>query len=234
MCIDELLKLKLTQQALSLHRHEEWIDGVLDGSLRLIDGCGIIREVISQIREHIRDLQSALRRRKGDSSAGSSIARYTCFRNKVKKDAKKLMEEVKQIDKRIEESSLFGLDNQVSSVISILREVVVASSSIFHSILLFLSISTLKPKATRWSLVSRLKGTVVGEDRHIKVTELENVDFSLHTRWKCSCERDGKQIAQNRLGPLKMSIEAVENCLECLFRTVIRARASILNVVSLM
>ena len=62
-CIDELLKLNLTQQALSLHQHEEWIDGVLDGSLRLIDGCGIIREVISQIREHVRDLQSALRRR---------------------------------------------------------------------------------------------------------------------------------------------------------------------------
>ncbi|XP_057492425.1 uncharacterized protein LOC130778023 [Actinidia eriantha] len=145
-CIDELLKLKLTQQALSLHRHEEWIDEFL----RLIDGCGIIREVISQIREHVRDLQSALRRRKGDSSAGSSIARYTCFRNKVKKEAKKLMEEVKQIDKRIEGSSLFGLDHLIT-----------------------------------------------------------------------------------KLGSLKMSIEVIENCLECLFRTVIRARASILNVVSL-
>ncbi|GFZ09427.1 hypothetical protein Acr_21g0000260 [Actinidia rufa] len=215
------------------HRHEEWIDGVLDGSLRLIDGCGILREVMSQIKEHVRELQSALWRRKGDSSTESSIAEYACFRKKVKKDAKKVMAELKQIDKQTGGSPLLGLDHHVSLVIRVLREVVVASTSIFHSLILFISVSTLKPKATR-SLVSRLKGTVLGEDQHINVNELESVDFALHAMGKCSSsEGDGKQIAQKRLRSLETSIEAVENCLDCLFRSMIRARASLLNVVSL-
>ena len=97
-----------------------------------------------------------------------------------------------------------------------------------------MSVSTLKPKATRRSLVSRLKGTVVGEDQHINVNELESVDFALHAMGKCSSsEGDGKQIAQKRLQSLETSIEAVENCLDCLIRSMIRARASLLNVVSL-
>ena len=118
MCMAELL---LTQQALSFHRHDEWIDGVLDGSLRLIDGCGILREVMSQIKERVRELQSALRRRKGDSRAENSITKYACFRKKVKKDAKKLMAELKQIDKQIGGSPLLGLDHHVSLVIRVLR-----------------------------------------------------------------------------------------------------------------
>ncbi|XP_057469659.1 uncharacterized protein LOC130758741 [Actinidia eriantha] len=196
MCVDDLLKLNLTQQALSPHQHEEWVDGLLDGFLRLIDVCGIVRDVIKNI----------------------------------KKDAKKLIATMKQIEKRIGGSPLLGLDHHFSLVIRVLREVVVATNSIFRLLLLFLSVPTKR------SLVSRLlhTETVACEDQHVNMNELESTDFALHTPWKCGAtEGNKKQIAQHRLECLETSIEAIENCLESSFRSMIRARASLLNVVSL-
>ncbi|XP_057469663.1 uncharacterized protein LOC130758744 [Actinidia eriantha] len=230
MCVDDLLKLNLTQQALSSHQHEEWVDGLLDESLRLIDVCGVVRDVMSQIKEHVRDLQSALRRRNDDSSTKISIAKFISFRKNIKKDAKKLIATMKQIEKRIRGSPLLGLDHHFSLVIGVLREVVVATTSIFHLLLLFLSVPTKK------SLVSRLLHTKTAacDDQCVNENELESTDFALHTLWKCGAsEGNKKQIAQNRLECLETSIEAIENCLESSFRSMIRARASLLNVVSL-
>ncbi|CBI14780.3 unnamed protein product, partial [Vitis vinifera] len=65
-CLDELLGLPSTQQALSHHQHEKWVNDLLDGPVRILDVCGSVRDVIAQFKEKIRDLQSALRRRKGD------------------------------------------------------------------------------------------------------------------------------------------------------------------------
>ncbi|GFZ09429.1 hypothetical protein Acr_21g0000280 [Actinidia rufa] len=230
ICADDLLKLNLTQQALSSHQHKEWVDGLLDGSLRLIDVCGIVRDVMSQIKEHVRDLQSALRRRNNDSSTKISIAKFISFRKHIKKDAKKLIATMKQIEKRIGDSPLLGLDHHFSLVIGVLREVVVATTSIFHLLLSFLSVPTKR------SLVSRLLHTKTEacDDQRVNENELESTDFALHTLWKCGAsEGNKKQIAQNRLECLETSIEAIENCLESSFRSMIRARASLLNVVSL-
>ncbi|GFY87805.1 hypothetical protein Acr_05g0014440 [Actinidia rufa] len=230
MSMDDLLKLTLTQQALSLHQQEEWIDGLLDGSLRLLDVCGIIRDLMSQLKEHVRDLQSTLRRRKDDSSTKISISKFLSFRKDIKKNAKKLIATMKQIEKRTGGSLLLALDHHFSSVIRVLREAVVATTSIFHLLLLFLSVPTKR------SLVSRLlhTETVTYEGQRVNMNELQSANFALHTLLKCgSSEGDWKLLAQNRLEYLETSIEAIENCLGLSFRSMIRARASLLNVVSL-
>ncbi|XP_057492426.1 uncharacterized protein LOC130778024 [Actinidia eriantha] len=230
MSMDDFLKLTLTQQALSLHQQEEWIDGLLDGSLRLLDVCGIIRDLMSQLKEHVRDLQSTLRRRKDDSSTKISISKFLSFRKDIKKNAKKLIATMKQIEKRTGGSLLLGLDHHFSSVIRVLREAVVATTSIFHLLLLFLFVPTKR------SLVSRLlhTETVAYEGQRVNMNELESANFALHALWKCgSSEGDWKLLAQNRLEYLETSIEAIENCLGLSFRSMIRARASLLNVVSL-
>lgn len=60
-------------------------------NIKLIDICGILRDLMLQTNEHARTLQSALRRRKGDSSIETSITSYNCLRKKMKKDVKKLI-----------------------------------------------------------------------------------------------------------------------------------------------
>ncbi|XP_027078762.1 uncharacterized protein LOC113777991 [Coffea eugenioides] len=87
--MDDLLNLPLTIQAFSQHQNQKWGEEFLDGSSRLVDICGISREIIFQLKENVRDFQSSLRRRKGDSSTETSIANYTSLRRKTKKDAQR-------------------------------------------------------------------------------------------------------------------------------------------------
>ncbi|XP_059639726.1 uncharacterized protein LOC132282122 [Cornus florida] len=237
-CLDGLYNLPVTQQALSHHQHEKWINELLDGSLRLLDICGVTRDVMSQMKEHIRDVQSAMRRRKGDSSIESSIAKYTCFRKKMKKDAKKLIAALKQVDNKIEASPspLLESDHHITSLIRVLREVNVMSISVFHTLLLFLSLPISKPMPTRrWSLVSNLllKGAVGSEGQQENVNELGSVDIALHILSRCGMtEGDKMQSAQNSFEALEVTIEVLENGSGSLFRRLIKARASLLNIVS--
>ncbi|KAM7529544.1 hypothetical protein LguiB_032954 [Lonicera macranthoides] len=100
-CIDDLLNLPLTQQALSQYQHDNWVEGLLDGSVRLLDICGNTIDLVSQMKEHLGDVQSCLRRRKADLSIESSIAKFSSFRKKIKKDAKRSISSLKQIENEV-------------------------------------------------------------------------------------------------------------------------------------
>ncbi|KAH0973174.1 hypothetical protein GBA52_025330 [Prunus armeniaca] len=84
ICIEDLLQLPMTQQALALHQNERWVEELLDGSVKYLDVCGNTRDAILAMKESVRDLQSALRRRKvgGDSCLEDNLGSYTCIRKK--------------------------------------------------------------------------------------------------------------------------------------------------------
>ncbi|KAJ9703855.1 hypothetical protein PVL29_005221 [Vitis rotundifolia] len=223
-CLDELLSLQSTQQAISHHQHEKWVEELLDGSVNLLDVCCNTRDVISQFKENVGDLQSALRRRKGDVCIESSINNYICSRKKMNKDAKKLLAAMKKMDNKAGAYPLLDQDHQLSTVIRVLRD----------SLVLFLSTPVLKSKPSRWSLVSKFmqKGVVSCEEKHENVKEFENIDFALS---KISSERadlEAMQIAHKGLGALEVSIEGLDNGLECMFGHLIKTRASLLNIIS--
>ncbi|MFS8016691.1 hypothetical protein Hanom_Chr15g01371531 [Helianthus anomalus] len=48
--------------------------------------CGSLKDIMSQVKEHVRDVQSALRRRKGDLIIDAS------FLKKLTKDTKKIFQ----------------------------------------------------------------------------------------------------------------------------------------------
>lgn len=237
-CLDDVLHLPLTQKALSLDQHERLIDESLDTSVRLLDVCSITREFGSQIKEQVKDLESAIRRKKGDSRIQISIAKYFRLRKDIKKGAKKLRTNVKQIDNKIASLPLLDqLDNDhhVTSVIRVLKEVSFISVSVYNSLLLFFSVPIFQPKSKSWSKLLD-KGRVACEKQKENGNELQRVDFALHNIWKCggSSEVVGNlKVAQNGLEQLEARIESIENGLECLFKGLIKARASLLNIVSL-
>lgn len=231
ICIDDLLNMGSTQQVLSQNQHQECIDELLDGSVKLLDICGITRDTVLQIKECVQALHSMARRRKGGSSIENSIASYTCFRRKMNKDAKKFIATLKQMEnKLLGVSPLVDQNHHLSAVIRVLREVNAVTSSIFQSLLLFLSASASKPKQSRWSLVSKLmhKGAVSCEEKKQEiVNELASVDVAL-----CSHDMGKIQHVQTSLKELEGSIEGLEKNLENLFRRLIRTRASLLNIIS--
>ncbi|KAJ7944084.1 DUF241 domain protein [Quillaja saponaria] len=96
--LDDLINVTSTQQIVSCHQQEKCVEELLDVSVRILDICGITKDNLLQIREHVQALQSALRRRKGDSSIGSKVAEYMSFRKKMKKIYKKLITDLKQME----------------------------------------------------------------------------------------------------------------------------------------
>ena len=76
------------------------------------------------------------------------------------------------------------------------------------------------------------KGVVSCEEKHENVKELENIDFALSAISGERADLEKMQIAQKGLGALEVSIKGFDNGLECMFRHLIKTRASILNIIS--
>eukprot|EP00261_Vitis_vinifera_P017661 XP_010647434.1 PREDICTED: uncharacterized protein LOC104878561 [Vitis vinifera] len=152
----------------------------------------------------------------------------------MNKDAKKLLAAMKKMDTRAGASPLLDQDQQLSTVIRVLTEVNAMSISIFQSLVLFLSTPVLKSKPSKWSLVSKYmhKGIVSCEEKHDNVKELENMDFAPRAVSSERADLETMQIAHKGLEALEFSIEGLDNGLECMFRHLIKTRASLLNIIS--
>lgn len=198
-CVDSLLSLPLTQQALTHSQYTNLVNALLDKSISLMDICESTRDLVSQAKENARDIQSAVRRKKGDVSIATS------FMKNLKKDTKKAISSLKQIDEKIGGMPPVDLDHHVLQVIKVVRDVGVVRSSVYRSLLLFLSGSVAKTKGTRWSIVSKMinKGGAAAEE---------------------------KNQVQVYNGDLESLFEEMENGLECIFRSLIKTRASLLNI----
>ncbi|KAJ4962340.1 hypothetical protein NE237_022279 [Protea cynaroides] len=236
--VDDLLRLPLTQQALVQHQQEKWVGEVLDGSVRLLDICGTTKEVLLQMKERVRDLQSDLRRRRDKES---SLHAYISARKKAKKEIVKGFEALKRMEGKLESSPLMGLDQNQAVLARLLREICSVTISIFKLLLSFVSAPGLNPKSsTGWSLVSKLlmHRVVVTCEGEEKANEVERVDDVVRNLCKHTSRKDGDvervqiQILQRRLGALDVSIEGLEGGLDCMFRHLIQTRVSLLNILT--
>ncbi|KAK6797930.1 hypothetical protein RDI58_005632 [Solanum bulbocastanum] len=223
-CMGDLLNLPSTLQALSQCQNKKWVDEILDKSVRFLDICGTTRDLMSQFKENVKDVQSSLRRKKGDLS----INNYTTFRKKMKKEAKSLITALKRMDHE-EVVVVMEVDDQlVSAVIRILREVATIGISVFQMVLNFLSAPIYKP-ISKWSLVSRL----VNKGDQDNVNEIESVDVALSSLAKSGPnEMEKIQFVQSKLETVEAHFECIESGLDNIFRCLIRSRSTLLNVIS--
>ncbi|KAL8194092.1 hypothetical protein R6Q57_026334 [Mikania cordata] len=241
-CLDDLLNLSATRVLVSGDQNTKWVEELVEESVNLLDVCGSIRDMVTQYKEHAKDLQCVLRRRKSDLGSEKSVIGYNCFRKKMKKDAKLLVGSLKQVDNMIASGGtvVVGSDNhQLAAVTKAVIGVSETTVSVFESLLLFFSTPVSKPN--RWSIVvSKLmhKGIVACEDQqeHAIVNEFESVvDELLQMLCKngSSTQQEKMQIAKCRLETLETQLECMETGLECMFRQLIRTRATLLNIMSL-
>ncbi|CAI0407774.1 unnamed protein product [Linum tenue] len=206
-CVDQLLRLPTTQQALI--NDQNCFNELLDGSLRILDLCNTAKDALSQMKESVAEIQSAIRRRQ-DGLQGE-IRRYLKSRKTVVKAIQKVLKGM--VSKKSTSS------NNVETV-SMLKEAESAVVDVLESLLTFISQSSSKP--TSWSLFKRVASVAATE---IAATENEFSDVDAALKMNNS----GEEV-QVQLKNLQPCIQDLEEGVESLFRRLIKTRASILNI----
>lgn len=242
-CIEDLLKLPLTQQAIGQHQNEKWVNELLDCPVGFLDLLGKTRDSILLMKESVGELQSALRRKRvGDLYMESYLSTYWRLRRNMRKECTKSWLLLKQMENEsFGGSPTLDLSDHLSAVVRVLREASCITSSIFESLVVFLSSPILKLKPNKWALVvSRLmqKGVFAYNNHQEDINELEKVDFALNSLILDNLNKDAEaeaekiQSAHGRLEALVVAIDEIENGLECLFKRLINTRVSFLNIFS--
>ncbi|KAF5790966.1 hypothetical protein HanRHA438_Chr09g0400811 [Helianthus annuus] len=240
---DGLLKLSRLYECLhefinvvcSTHDDEKWVEELRDGLVGFLDVCDIMRDIMSRYKEHARDLQCALRRRKGDSSIEISIARYKCFRKMIKKDVKRLIASLKRSTVAKSQDRRHHHHHPHHEVV--IKMVMEVTVSVFESLLMhFVMPNSETPKASRWSLVvSKLiqRTRVACEEHHDQHTkDIESLDVVLHGQ----CIKDDRFSSwQNDAylwDVMEAQIDRIDGGLEYMFRSMIKTRSYLLNIIS--
>lgn len=234
--IEELTHSPQTQQAFHPQNLNE-VEEVLDGSVGLIDICSTARDMLMAMQEHIRDLQSALRRKGKDSSSiESDVQTYISFRKRAKKDITKCLATLKKLENSALSCPTLNEEHHLSYVIKLIKETHAVAVTIFRSVMLFLAPPVTKTSIFGWSLISKLtRSGLLASDRGEKIfNEVGRVDItlcSIHGQIKKNNDAEFVvQQVKERLKTLGVSIQDLECKLNCLFRCIIQNRVSLLNL----
>ncbi|KAK8561208.1 hypothetical protein V6N13_149623 [Hibiscus sabdariffa] len=219
--VDSWLQLPSTQNSLAQSCND---NELLNGSLRLLDVCGLAKDALLQAKEDAHQLQSVFRRRRGDDVGFKIDAKaYLASRKKANKLINKSLKDLK--------ISKCGAHNDVEATFAMLKDVEGVTSSVLESLFRYITVSVPKPKSSNWSLVSKLMHPkrVTCEGRASVSNEFYRVNTML-----CSLigSKTKTEKAQVELQNLESSIRDVEGDAECLMRLLIKTRVSILNILS--
>ncbi|KAL9448222.1 hypothetical protein AB3S75_015654 [Citrus x aurantiifolia] len=225
-CVDKIFQLPLIQQALSQGNNRKLVDELLNGSLRILDTCSIAQNALLQSKESVQGLQSVLRRRKGDETElKSEIKKYLASRKAVKKTIHKALWNLK------------GMENKRSASIneervSMFKEVEGVTITAFESLLSLFSGPRTGSMLSGFSLVSKLirPKRIACEEDEKDINEFDKVDAALIGHK--TIRSDNIFCLQNQLKELESSIQDLEEGLESLYRRLIKARVSLLNILN--
>ncbi|KAK9129284.1 hypothetical protein Sjap_009771 [Stephania japonica] len=224
-CVDDLLHLPHTQKALSQLRSEEGVNEVLDGSLRVLDVCNTTRDVLLEMKKSAQDLLSSLRRKRGgEAGLADDVKEYMICQKKLNKIVHKCVEDLKKMESKHISFSLLEEDPNVVAIVGSLREVNAITTFIFQSLLSSIS----QPRKSSWSLASKLMNKKrQGEDTEC-FNDVEKADAALSELMSSNACKD-TQNSLKQLEALEMSIHGLEDELECVFRSLIKTRVTLLN-----
>ncbi|KFK40093.1 hypothetical protein AALP_AA3G329700 [Arabis alpina] len=198
--LDKLIGLPVTQQALSQEQNNKAVEQLLDGSLRILDLCNISKDALSQMKEGLMEIQSILRRKRGDLSG--EVKKYLASRKSLKKTCQKVQKPLK-----------FA---QEGESLAVFREAEAITIALFDSLFSYMSRSK---TCGKWSLVSKLMNQK-------KVTcEAQTNEF---TRIDSEFQSE-KTLKMEDVQILESCIQDLEDGLESLSKSLIKYRVSILN-----
>ncbi|KAL6511921.1 hypothetical protein OROGR_021518 [Orobanche gracilis] len=208
--INDLIHMPSVQQVLAHEQSENWINELLEGSLRLVDLCGFSRDIVVLVKESVQDLESAMRRK------AEGIDSYEASRKKINKMIKKC---IKNISNNSKQNS-----TELPPVGKMLKEAESLDLSILKSVLMLLSGEKEKSNQRSWSLLTKR----VHYDVEQESFPSDLCSLNIHKSRKSI---DSKNIPK-RLQASETRIQEIEEGLEALFRSLVKTRVSLLNALS--
>ncbi|EYU17520.1 hypothetical protein ABFS82_03G079700 [Erythranthe guttata] len=212
--INDLIQMPSVQQTLS---QGNWINELLEGSLKLVDLCALSREIVCLIKESVQDLESSIRRNKAETATSSDISAYVASRKKIAKMVNRSIKNLKSFNHKS------TTDNDLWTM---LKEAESHDLSVLKSVLILLSGENEKSSKTSWSLLSKF---TTQNSRVYSESGAE--DLSLLNIQKSTKNMDSKNMLK-QLKSSEMIIQEIEEGLEALFRSLVENRVSLLNVLS--
>ncbi|KAL2468152.1 hypothetical protein Fot_51677 [Forsythia ovata] len=207
--INNLIHLPSIQQALV---DENWPSELLDVSLELVDICGIARDVILLTKESLEELELSLRRNRG-------IDTYMNSRKKIEKMVKKCIKNLKSFDQ---------CSTNKDNLASMLKEAQAIGFSALKS-----ALNIFASKQKTWSLVfkftqssSRIQSQTE-EDCNSQELYALNIQKLRKDMDVMNVENVMKQLKESQ-----RTIQELEENLEAFFRSLVKTRVSLLNVLN--
>lgn len=238
-CLGDLVHSPQTKQALLHHKNGRLVEDVLDQSLIFLDICSTSRDILMVMKDHLQSLQSALRRRGGDSRIERDVDSYISSRKKAKKEIAKRVGELKTLQNKVGNFiNVLDLEPQLQSVVKVIKEASNITISILKSLLLFLTVSSSKARASGWLKISKLIPVLLSSEKGKKiVTQVESVDIAVYSLQGQAVKNSDEykaevEVTQQMLGELSCSVDGFETGLDYLFRTLLKHRVTFLDILT--
>lgn len=211
-CVEKFLQLPQSQQTLSQEKNRKWVDALLDGSLVILDLCSSAKDFVQQAKESSHNLQSVLRRRCAEAEFAAEVKKYLTSRKALKKAINKAL-------KNKEVAIIASDDSETMAIVSMLKQVEEVTFSVLQSLL-----SMIKGQSKKNSFFSKLMSSKkIGCEE--EESEFEKVDAAIKM-----CKSGN--MMQSQLKDLESCIQDLEEGLDCLSRSLIKTRVSLLNIIT--
>ncbi|KAG8641213.1 uncharacterized protein LOC110629290 [Manihot esculenta] len=229
--VDDFLQLSFAQRTISHDRQSQSLENAMNGSLELLDICDTTRDLFSQMKECLQELELSLRRR--NSSLTREVDAYMLSRKKLNKAICKCLRNLKKKERNCTTATLENNSN-LENMISMLREVQKISLVAFESILSFISQPKVKSSPSGWFAIPKLlQPKRVSYEVEIEVNEAEKIDAELlHLKSSKDINISQLQNLLKELEAFESSIKEAEEELECIYRRMVKTRVSLLNILN--
>ncbi|KAL2232473.1 UNVERIFIED_CONTAM: hypothetical protein Sindi_1427300 [Sesamum indicum] len=221
--INNLIQMPSTQQAISHANSEKWTNELLEESLGLVDLCGFARDVLSLTKGSVQDLQSSIRRNRGEAALADNINAYMTSRKKINKMVKKLIKNFKNLDK----NCIMLLDEE--SDVEGDRGLWFLSPEVYTDTFIW---EKERSKQQNWSFLSKfIRTSRVEYERDQECCSESSLSLELPKSGKDMNTIDMQNVLK-QLQASEMTIQELEEELEAFFRSSLKTRVSLLNALN--
>lgn len=219
--LNNYIHLPYNQQTLSKDSIKGNLEHVLEGSLVLLDISSLVLEALSQMKESILELESALRR--GNNSKG--IETYMISRKKIGKNLSKGFMNIKKAE------TFNVVNDNENNTLRMLMEAESISMVILRYMISYLMGKKDTCHARGWSMVAKLikyKDFNKGIEDFSDIEGLDCVLCVLSSKNSCG----DMKVLLNQLETLELGIDELYEGMDCVSRCIIKTRVSLLNVLN--